>query len=975
MAKQQNPLIPFQNSLTGRCIKALDSAKIEFQSADRAVLESDNFTSLKNMKYTDNGVVGVTGGMTKINTNALSSHPKIRSMYQFLKVQPAENHILVHAENTGETESKVFQNTTAIPSTGNFSATALHTDGSGAGMGRFSSAPNEHMAYCNGVETMVWGGDITKLSSFEVYDEFASAFRYDYTREMQNTLTDTANLASFFRDTDAPVKVTLRVGNTLPIESIAFTVPTVNTNTLDDATNVFYWNGSAWAAVTTQVDNTITGTTPNEVTFGQSGTITFDSTATTAKASIINGVFGYFYKIEITGADAATRLSQVTVKEPFQELRDYWDGDLRIASSVQLFQDSIFKDNTVNVFEDSFIYNDDTKGNIASYMNMNDIETSTEYLAIGVSERMQGLQVKMIPDHSNQDVKATGSIAFGNVSSTNTVSSITVNSVEILSQTITAGNTSEESLCHALVEEINENVTSPNYTATTEQGILTIIAETRGTGPNGFVIARTVVAMTATVLPMANGQVISPTLTVKYWNGSAWTSVGTVIDGTSSDSASFGKSGFITWNSIAENTEFKRELNSEEPLYYYQLSWDSDFGPNVLCYHANGIPVQKPISTYKFPLHAQGRLWLFSDKAGNKNQAIVSALGELNVFNGKDSGDPLQFGDRTEVVAAVELFERTSSRVESHILVLKGDSSHIIEGDNPEKWKVINLTNKLGCNAPLTLATSTLGFEFSPMVRRQIAIWQGSSGMYMFDNNAIHPISDDIAYFFDQKNADAINLAKSDISYGFFESENGEQYYHWCFASGSSTVINNEWVFDIKRQKWFEYDRGTGKAIQGGSMVIDTIGNAYNYGFEDNGYLQRLNNGTDFDGNAIVYEMEFGDVLPAGNINILTAVDSVRLATVSKSTTTSKIKVYHYGDTKDNATVDTVTKNAWYEFETKQTGQRVAFPFKRTNTPPHMTHRLKFTISTNNEVGTGFEPLYVGGFYKNRGFSEDNLTD
>ncbi len=977
--KLSNPLVPFQNRLTGRCIPGLDALKLEFVSEDQTSVVSDNFTSLKNIRYTDNGVTGVTHGMTKINATALPTYPKIRRMTHFRKVQPAESHVLVHARNSGETVAKVFQNTTAIPTAGNFEATALHTDASGAGLGRFSSAPDEHVVYCNGAETMVWGGDSTRISSFEVYDEFADSFSYNYTEVMQNTLSDADNIASFFRDGDAPIKVTLRVGNTLPIEGIKFIVETVNTNILDDAVTVYEWTGSAWSAVTSQVDGTITGTSPNEVTFGQSGSITFDSTESTAKASIINGIFGYFYKVEIVGAVAATRISNVTVIEPFQELKDFWDGELRTASSVQLFQDSIYKDNTVNVFEDSFIYNDITEGNIASYMKLNALATGTGYLALGFAERQQGLEVKMLPDFGNLDIAATGHVVIWDTDAGGLLTSLTVDGVSIISAQIPIDEVdSEPSFCAKVARNINAHTSTPNYGAHISEDddvVIIITAKTRGTGPNGFVVASSDDFLSMDTSDMAGGIDTNPEITIKYWNGTAWITVGTVTDGTIGDGASFGKSGFITWNAIAENTEFKRELNEEQPLYYYQLSWDETFNEKVLCYHISGIPTQRDISNYKFSLHAQDRLWLFSDQSGRKNQSIVSNLGELNTFNGRGAGDPITYGDQTEPVAAIELFERTSTEAKSHVLVLKENSIHVVEGNNPENWTVVNLTDRIGCNAPYTVSGSTLGFEFAPLQRKQIAIWQGSSGIYMFDGTSVIPISDDISNFFDQKNANAINLAYSNISYGFFEVTNGEHFYHWLFASGSSTVLNEEWVFDIKRQKWFEFDRGAGKALQGGGTVIDANGNSYAYGFEDNGYLQRLNNGTDFDGNSIAYEMGFGDVLPAGDMNTLTSIDSVRLAVVSKSTTSSSISVFHYGDTKTAATQDTHNGNAYYTFGTLKTGQRVAFPFKRINTPAHMTHKLKFTISTNNETGTGFEPLLVGGFYKARGFSEQNLTD
>ena len=260
-------LTPFQVGLTGKLITSTDPSRLILE--EDGGTQIDNFKSLKNIRYTDNGVRGISG-MTKINTTALTSHPKIQAIHQFTKSQPAENHILVQAFNSGETESKVFRNDTAIPNQGDFNSTALHTDASGAGKGRFENSQLGKMVYCNGVETMVWGGNESRLSKFVIYDEAADSFSYDYTEKAQNTLSDTNNLISFFQDSDP--KVTLRIGNIFPISGIKFTVNTANAT--PGIASVFYWNGSAWAAVTSQVDGT---DSPAGTSMGQTGTITFGS--------------------------------------------------------------------------------------------------------------------------------------------------------------------------------------------------------------------------------------------------------------------------------------------------------------------------------------------------------------------------------------------------------------------------------------------------------------------------------------------------------------------------------------------------------------------------------------------------------------------------------------------------------------------------------------------------------------------------
>ena len=69
------------------------------------------------------------------------------------------------------------------------------------------------------------------------------------------------------------------------------------------------------------------------------------------------------------------------------------------------------------------------------------------------------------------------------------------------------------------------------------------------------------------LIPNHTNTTASTVLTVSYWNGTEWVSVGTINDGTSSDSISFAKSGYITWNPVDENTEFKREVNKEHPSF------------------------------------------------------------------------------------------------------------------------------------------------------------------------------------------------------------------------------------------------------------------------------------------------------------------------------------------------------------------------------------------------------------------------
>jgi hypothetical protein len=436
--------------------------------------------------------------------------------------------------------------------------------------------------------------------------------------------------------------------------------------------------------------------------------------------------------------------------------------------------------------------------------------------------------------------------------------------------------------------------------------------------------------------------------------------VGTVNDGTSTESVSFTKSGYITWNPVAENTEFRKEINKEDPLYYYKLSWSQAFTGDVLLHHFSGIPVQKPLGNYIFPLYAQGRTFLFGDKTDRKNRCIASSLGTLNCFAGTGSGDGLIFGDDTEVVAAAEIYINLNIGSTTYILVAKAGAMFVVSGSSPEDWVITQVDNTVGCSAPYTFKASPVGLEFSPLQSQQVIVWQSSNSIMMYDASSIYPISSSISNYFDQTKSESINLSKVADSYGFWDNTNGNYEYHWLFASGSSTTLDKELVFDLRRQKWYEIDRGSGNRLQCGTDVSDSYGAHYSYAATNSGYLQRLENGTAFtgDGGAITYEFELGDLPPAGSLNMETILRYIRLVMVTKGTTSSSVTVTHYGDM--NQTGKTITLSP------SKSGYDSTMPARSVSGSTwgsHVFHRLKFTISTDDET-IGFEPLWISGLYE-----------
>jgi hypothetical protein len=160
--------------------------------ADALAIGEKNLSDIQNLRYTDEGLEGVQG-YSKINTTALTTYLKIRAGIQLRAPFTTKSRVLVQAYNTGLTASQVLQNLTAIPSQGDFAATALHTDAAGAGRGRFAQWPNHHVAYCNGVENRIYAGDETACAFVSCATSLTD--HVDYTEPVRtDETTDAASL-------------------------------------------------------------------------------------------------------------------------------------------------------------------------------------------------------------------------------------------------------------------------------------------------------------------------------------------------------------------------------------------------------------------------------------------------------------------------------------------------------------------------------------------------------------------------------------------------------------------------------------------------------------------------------------------------------------------------------------------------------------------------------------------------------------
>ncbi|MDA3835096.1 MAG: LamG domain-containing protein, partial [Spirochaetales bacterium] len=447
----------------------------------------------------------------------------------------------------------------------------------------------------------------------------------------------------------------------------------------------------------------------------------------------------------------------------------------------------------------------------------------------------------------------------------------------------------------------------------------------------------------------AKNTTAATTVAVDYWDGDAFLPIGTVVDGTEVGGISLAKSGAMSWfNSSIEN-ETQKQVFSGLELYYYRFRWDTDLTAGARADYIGGITACETLHHYSFPIFAQGRVFLCDDITQARNSALVSGKYTPHVFIGSDS-TRVYFGNDEPIKCGTELFSLFGSSLYSLVLMFKDTETWVMAGQEIGQWKnsIFQLSSSIGCPAPLTMKTVNLAANPGSGVNRSLVIWQGANGIYMSDGRSPIPIHEDINEYFDRSDTRCIKESKVGDSTGWIDPTRNE--YHWKFASGATaTDLNKELVYDIKRNKWFEIDRGTGKSLQCGVLVTDTDGNSYNYGFIDSGYMERLENGTDFDGADIDHTFQFGDMAFEG-LAFATQIDRIKLLTVAKTVTDQDIICTHYGNTSIAGTAITMSpSNAGYRLA------KPDFPEKLDGDP---FHSLKFATSTDDEV-IGFEPLAV----------------
>jgi hypothetical protein len=454
----------------------------------------------------------------------------------------------------------------------------------------------------------------------------------------------------------------------------------------------------------------------------------------------------------------------------------------------------------------------------------------------------------------------------------------------------------------------------------------------------------------------------STVATIYYWNGSTWTSVGTLTDGTSQNGISLSRPGYISWDAPAPYLEYTWTPNNGTPLYYYKLAFNNTIDntdSKIYLNYVAGVPAQRQLHSYKFPLFWQNRLFLCGDQSGRKNVITYSAMDTNCVFNGTDSGDIPIDGD-DELMAGATLFTRFGGDVYDSAIACKRTQTFLLDNDpdNASRYVYKTVSTNKGCVAPYTMRLCDISFDIATNIKKHVVIWLSDSGLMVFDGVSLGTISDTFRNIFDPLDPNYINKDYIEYSYGEFDAS--EQEYILVVPIGS-TPTWKEIHYKLKQQSAFWVDRGTGKALRCMFPVEDSRGNRYLYGGTNDGYVERLEYGTTMDGNGIAYTMWLPDIDFTRTALVKTKLEAIQLVGIAKSLTASTVTVTHY---IDGATTGTTLSSSISQASTGNRIYRAYIPMSGVETAVY--HSVKITITTTEE-NRGYEPILVSFFWKSAG--------
>ena len=427
------------------------------------------------------------------------------------------------------------------------------------------------------------------------------------------------------------------------------------------------------------------------------------------------------------------------------------------------------------------------------------------------------------------------------------------------------------------------------------------------------------------------------TVTVKYWDSAsdAWTTVGTVVDGTSDGTASLAQSGMMSWSG-SNITEDKRVLGGiTVPFYWYQITWSAFLGSDTQIWEISQAEKPDAINKYKGVIEYNDRAVWWPGKF-SKSALDFSQAGFPHIMNGPDSGStgPLFGPGEVNAMARISSYALVSTKNPYRL--------YLLEGKVPNSFDSLLLSSNIGVVAPKSLVVIE---DKVPIFNTERSVHSGifmaSDGVYMSDGMTLIKVSQPIADYFNES-APYIEPATMDDSYAWVNYKTMTVHFAVPInttGSGTQTTLNKELVYSYVTNEWYDtYVRASPAAC--GLSLVGSDNDRMTYVGDYAGFVHRVNTGTADNGTKITHSVKTAPVIPLMGLvqdplNYSSTLRAIKIK--GKADTTADavcaITMYPDGKTTGVSAGSVSILNSGYSYvagkkQVSQVGDEFAFKFE-----------------------------------------------
>ncbi|MCK4787659.1 MAG: hypothetical protein KAV87_28145 [Desulfobacteraceae bacterium] len=311
---------------------------------DKTQLKLGQFSFMQNVRNDHPGLRS-RKGQNKLYTTADQSN-QVVNMYQYRSIRGGEQIVFAQMSDGDLIEQSVAN--VKIPDQYAGAFGALSHNGSANQIPASFSTTKDHMLYSNGADQhQIYAGSGSLVDKFVVFDGVDAPADIpdngrDYSNEVRD-LADTNKVAILDNLNTYAAFECIFINTKVPCNSLTFDVPAINGT--GSVASLYYWNGTAWTAVSGFSD----GTASAGSTFRQDGAMTWTSPGSSEQEKFMYGVNGFWYQIRVSvQLDAEVEVASVLFDDlrP-QSLRNIWDGLSIFGVEAQFYYDT---DSTYSVY-------------------------------------------------------------------------------------------------------------------------------------------------------------------------------------------------------------------------------------------------------------------------------------------------------------------------------------------------------------------------------------------------------------------------------------------------------------------------------------------------------------------------------------------------------------------------------------------------------------------------------------------------